>query len=39
MNGSAAQGQVDIGGGNIAKSTITTDSVNRRGLEKPRRRL
>jgi molybdopterin-binding protein len=39
MNGIAAQGQVDIGGGNIVTSTITTDSVSRRGLEKPRRRL
>jgi len=33
-DGVAAQVQVDIGGGNIVTSTITTDSVNRLGLEK-----
>jgi molybdopterin-binding protein len=30
----AAQIQVDIGGGNVVTSTITTDSANRLGLEK-----
>lgn len=29
----AAQGQVDIGGGNLVTSTITADSANRLGLE------
>ncbi len=29
----AAQVQVDIGGGNLVTSTITTDSANRLGLE------
>ena len=33
-DGVAAQVQIDIGGGNIVTSTITTDSVNRLGLEK-----
>lgn len=30
----AAQVQVDIGGGNLVTSTITTDSANRLGLAK-----
>lgn len=30
----AAQIQVDIGGGHVVTSTITTDSANRLGLEK-----
>ena len=29
----AAQVQVDIGGGNVVTSTITSDSANRLGLE------
>ncbi|MCP5305075.1 MAG: TOBE domain-containing protein [Chromatiaceae bacterium] len=33
-DGVAAQVQVDIGGGNIVTSTITSDSASRLGLEK-----
>lgn len=32
-DGVAAQIQIDIGGGNVVTSTITSDSANRLGLE------
>ncbi|MCB1792673.1 MAG: TOBE domain-containing protein [Gammaproteobacteria bacterium] len=32
-DGVAAQVQIDIGGGNVVTSTITSDSANRLGLE------